>query len=188
MAWVPVPAARRVRADLGRPDIKLEAQHLADGLLPGFLPTVPDGLLNGLTVPGLHNLITRIPPVTNAPAPYAALFELNWLSASGTACFLAAIAAAICCACTPRVRQHVRRDVQAAASAMLTIASMLGLAYLMNYSGMTSTLGLALAATGLAFPFFSAVWDGWACSSPAATRRRTRCSATCRSSRPTRSA
>ena len=29
--------------------------------------------------------------------------------------------------------------------AMLTIASMLGLAYLMNYSGMTSTLGLALA-------------------------------------------
>src|SRR6185369_790677 len=44
--------------------------------------------------------------------------------------------------------------------AMLTIATMLGLAYLMNYSGMTSTLGLALAATGGAFPFFSAV-VGW---------------------------
>ena len=37
---------------------------------------------------------------------------------------------------------------------------MLGLAYLMNYSGMTSTLGLALAASGPAFPFFSAV-VGW---------------------------
>jgi lactate permease len=37
---------------------------------------------------------------------------------------------------------------------------MLGLAYLMNYSGMTSTLGLALAATGSAFPFFSATL-GW---------------------------
>jgi lactate permease len=37
---------------------------------------------------------------------------------------------------------------------------MLGLAYLMNYSGMTSTLGLALAGTGSAFPFFSAVL-GW---------------------------
>ena len=37
---------------------------------------------------------------------------------------------------------------------------MLGLAYLMNYSGMTSTLGLALASTGSAFPFFSAV-VGW---------------------------
>ena len=44
--------------------------------------------------------------------------------------------------------------------AMLTVASMLGLAYLMNYSGMTSTLGLALASTGGAFPFFSAV-VGW---------------------------
>ena len=44
--------------------------------------------------------------------------------------------------------------------ALLTIASMLGLAYLMNYSGMTSTLGLALAGTGSAFPFFSAI-VGW---------------------------
>src|SRR6185436_12249757 len=43
---------------------------------------------------------------------------------------------------------------------MVTIASMLALAYLMNYSGMTSTLGLALAATGGLFPFFSAVL-GW---------------------------
>ncbi len=40
---------------------------------------------------------------------------------------------------------------------MVTIATMLGLAYLMNYSGMTSTLGLALATTGATFPFFSAV-------------------------------
>jgi lactate permease len=43
---------------------------------------------------------------------------------------------------------------------ILTIACMLALAYLMNYSGMTSTLGLALAATGFAFPFFSAML-GW---------------------------
>jgi lactate permease len=44
--------------------------------------------------------------------------------------------------------------------AILTIACMLGLAYVMNYSGMTSTLGLSLAATGGGFPFFSAV-VGW---------------------------
>jgi lactate permease len=43
---------------------------------------------------------------------------------------------------------------------MLTIASVLALAFLMNYSGMTSTLGLAFAATGPAFPFFSAML-GW---------------------------
>src|SRR5687767_10234110 len=44
--------------------------------------------------------------------------------------------------------------------AILTIACMLGLAYLMNYSGMTSTLGLAMATSGVMFPFFSAV-VGW---------------------------
>ena len=46
-------------------------------------------------VPGLHNLITRIPPVVPQPSPYAALYKLNWLSASGTACLLATIATAL---------------------------------------------------------------------------------------------
>ena len=48
--------------------------------------------------------------------------------------------------------------------AMLTIASMLGLAYLMNYSGMTSTLGLALATTGVRSRSSAPSWGGWACS------------------------
>ena len=43
---------------------------------------------------------------------------------------------------------------------MLTIAAVLGLAFLMNYSGATVTLGLAFAATGALFPFFSALL-GW---------------------------
>src|SRR5437588_9356318 len=43
---------------------------------------------------------------------------------------------------------------------MVTFATVLGLAYLMNYSGATATLGLAFAATGVMFPFFSALL-GW---------------------------
>ena len=43
---------------------------------------------------------------------------------------------------------------------MVTIASVLALAFLMNYSGATVTLGLAFAATGVLFPFFSALL-GW---------------------------
>src|SRR5690606_7763976 len=43
---------------------------------------------------------------------------------------------------------------------LLTIAAVLGLAFLMNYSGATTTLGLAFAATGALFPFFSALL-GW---------------------------
>jgi lactate permease len=117
--------------------------------------------LNGLEVPGLHNMITRVPPVTPQPAPYAAIFTWNWLSASGTACLLATIAAALFLRVSPRrfVGIYVATFKQLALP-MLTIACMLGLAYVMNYSGMTSTLGLALAATGWAFPFFSAVL-GW---------------------------
>jgi lactate permease len=44
--------------------------------------------------------------------------------------------------------------------AELTIATTLGLAFLMNYSGETATLGLTLAATGALFPFFSS-FLGW---------------------------
>jgi lactate permease len=117
--------------------------------------------LNGLNVPGLHNLIARVPPVVAQPAPYAAVFTFNWLSASGTACFLATIVAALILGVRPgRFVGIYKATFKQLSYAMLTIALMLGLAYLMNYSGMTSTLGLALAATGGAFPFFSAV-VGW---------------------------
>ncbi len=147
----------------GDGDIKPKLNHFADGLLPGFLPTVPETarLASRLMVPGLHNLITQIPPVTKAPAPYGALFELNWLSASGTACLLAAIATSLVLRVSPKqfVNTYVATFKQLKL-AILTIASMLGLAYLMNYSGMTSTLGLSLASTGPAFPFFSA-FVGW---------------------------
>jgi lactate permease len=117
--------------------------------------------LNNLEVPGLHNLITRIPPVTATPSPYAAAFTFNWLSASGTACMLATIAAAALLRVSPRRLAGVyKATFRQLAIPMGTIALMLGLAYLMNYSGMTSTLGLALATSGGAFPFFSAVL-GW---------------------------
>jgi lactate permease len=44
--------------------------------------------------------------------------------------------------------------------AIVTITSVLGFAFLMNYSGAAATLGLAFASTGFIFPFFSALL-GW---------------------------
>jgi len=144
----------------GEPDVKASLNRWTDSLLPAFLPQNPSQL-NGLFVPGLHNMVTRIPPVAAQPTLYAASYELNWLSASGTACFLATIVTAIVLRVKPGqfIRTYVVTFKQMAL-AMVTIATMLALAYLMNYSGMTSTLGLALAGTGAAFPFFSAV-VGW---------------------------
>jgi lactate permease len=112
-------------------------------------------------VPGLHRTITRIPPVTKAPEPYAAVFTFNWLNASGTSCFFAAILTALVLGVKPgQFLSAYKATHKQLALPMLTIASMLGLAFLMNYAGMTSTLGLALAATGPAFPFFSSIL-GW---------------------------
>jgi len=162
-AWVPYLMLVLFVLAWGEREIKPTINAWGDSLLPDFLPTAAGtgALAERLMVPGLHNLITRIPPVVSEPSPYAAFYEMNWLSASGTACFLAIIATAIVLRVPARqvVRTYVDTFKQLKL-ALLTIACMLGLAYIMNYSGMTSTLGLALAGTGSAFPFFSAVL-GW---------------------------
>ena len=160
LAWLPYMLLVVFVLAWGEPAVKAAIDRWTHSVMPSWLPQAPTGL-NGVMVPGLHNAITRIPPVTAAPAPYAAVFTLNWLSASGTACFLATLLTALLLGVKPRQVVGIYRATFAQLSfAMLTIASMLGLAYLMNYSGMTSTLGLALAASGVAFPFFSAV-VGW---------------------------
>jgi lactate permease len=163
MAWVPYLLLVVFVLVWGEAQIKPSINRFGDSVLPAALPTVAGTgpLAARLMVPGLHNLITRIPPVVPAPAPYAALYELNWLSASGTACLFAIIATAIVLRVRPGKVVRVYIDtLKQLKLALATIACMLALAYVMNYSGMTSTLGLALAASGFAFPFFSAV-VGW---------------------------
>ncbi len=112
--------------------------------------------------PGLHYQVLRVPPVVAQPAPYGAVYTLNWLSAPGTACLLAAVLAALVLL-RMRPRECSRVFVKTARNLVLaevTIASVLALAFVMNYSGATATLGLAFAATGRLFPFFSAML-GW---------------------------
>ncbi len=111
--------------------------------------------------PWLHNEIQRMPPAVLRPTVYGAVFNFNWLSAAGTSCFLAAIASAILLRVNLRkffeIFRHTARQLMLAE---LTMASVLAIAFLMNYSGSTGTLGLAFAATGATFPFFSALL-GW---------------------------
>ena len=165
MAWVPYLLLVVFVLAWGERSIKPTINQLGNSVIPASLPTLPgsaDGMVaTRLAVPGLHNQITRVPPVVPKPTPYAAPYELNWLSASGTACFLAILATAIVLRVRPGTVAKIYVDTfKQLKFAILTIASMLGLAYLMNYSGMTSTLGLAMAASGGAFPFFSAM-VGW---------------------------
>ena len=99
MAWMPYLLLVVFVLVVGRARYQAAHQQLGNSVIPASLPAdgrSADGLTaTRLMVPGLHNLITRIPPVVAKPSPYAALYELNWLSASGTACFLAILATAL---------------------------------------------------------------------------------------------
>jgi len=118
--------------------------------------------LNAMNVlinwPGLHNLVQRVPPVVEKASPYGAVFNFQWLSAAGTACLFAAILAAPIVGLKPSQFMRALRDTfRQLVLAELTLAAVLALAFVMNYSGATGTLGLAFAATGALFPLFSAV-------------------------------
>jgi lactate permease len=111
--------------------------------------------------PGLHNQIERSAPIVASPAPYPARFTFNWLAAAGTACALATVAAAFVLRVSVATYFGLLgRVAKQLAFSLLTMALVLALAYVMNYSGATVTLGEAFAMTGAVFPFFSAML-GW---------------------------
>jgi len=111
--------------------------------------------------PGLHNRIMRMPPVVATPSKYGAMFTFTWLSASGTAAMFASVLSAVCLRMSPRAFWEVLVSVALKLiKPTITVSAMLAMAYLMNYSGATGTLGLAFAASGRVFPFFSPLM-GW---------------------------
>jgi lactate permease len=103
-----------------------------------------------------RSILVHWPGLGTAP-PY----KFSWLSASGTACLLAAILGAAVTGLKPaRFARVLGRTARQLALPELTLAAVLALAYTMNFSGATRTLGLAFAATGPLFPFCSALL-GW---------------------------
>jgi len=128
-----------------------------------------------LEVPALHKRVFREFPVVAAPVDRgrlgdpdyvtsraeAAVFSLNWLSATGTSVFCAALATAF-------VLRMRRRDVVDVAAAtwrqmrrpLVTIALMLALGFVTRYGGTDATLGLAFTRSGWLYPFFAAML-GW---------------------------
>ena len=111
--------------------------------------------------PMLHDRVIRTAPISATPQPYHAVFLFNWLAASGTSCMMAAICSALFLRVSAQqflgILIHVLRQI---ITPTATVASVLAMAFLMNYSGATATLGLAFAASGVFFPFFSAML-GW---------------------------
>jgi len=114
-----------------------------------------------LPISGLDKLVMRIPPVVIKPTPEAAVFNCNWLSATGSGIFLAAIIAGLLMGYSPGGLARVYwKTIKLVRFSLLTIAAMLAIGFTTRYSGMDATLGLAFARTGYFYPFFGAML-GW---------------------------
>ncbi|TPV41359.1 L-lactate permease [Bacillus dicomae] len=125
----------------------------------------PGGALESLVfkfeVPGLHNLVMKAEPIVNKPTPYEAILKLDVLSATGTAILIACLISMLIL--KMNVKDAVvtfKETLKELKMPILSIGFVLGFAFIANYSGLSSTLALALAGTGGLFPFFSP-FLGW---------------------------
>lgn len=107
-------------------------------------------------MPGLHHAIID---KNGNPIPH--IFKFNYLSAAGTAILFASLIT------IPLIGISFKQSAQIFLETLkqlrfpiLTIASVLAFAYLVNDSGITLTLAEVLAHTGILFPFFAPVL-GW---------------------------
>lgn len=106
-------------------------------------------------VPGLHQMVIRTPPVTLKPVAEPAVFDISWLATPGTGIVLAGLIAG------PLVGLSLRRTIQVFCESLwrlrwslVAVMAMLGLGYVTRYCGMDATMGMAMAQTGVLFPFF----------------------------------
>lgn len=115
-----------------------------------------------ISVPGLDQRVLRTPPVAPAGASAErAVFAFNWLSATGTAILLAALVASRWMNLTVGdVGKVYLKTLARARYSLVTIGAMLALGHVTKYSGIDATLGLAMAGTGPAYPFFGTLL-GW---------------------------
>jgi len=115
----------------------------------------------------LHNLVKRTPPIAPIPTldkpakTEEAVFKLNWISATGTGILVAAIIAGFAIGYSLReILKIYGQTFWRVRFSLITIAAMLALGYVTKYSGADATLGLALAKTGVLYPFFGTML-GW---------------------------
>jgi lactate permease len=129
--------------------------------IPQFSHWMDATTTTGIPVPGLHNIVQRVPPVAAVPVPEPAVFNLNWLSATGTGILFAAVLAGFFMGLGPRsLAAAFAKTIFSIRFTVMTIAAMLALGYVMRYCGLDATLGLAFARTGVLYPFFGAL-IGW---------------------------
>jgi lactate permease len=168
------PATQSV-ARAWMPWVFLSLAVIVWGLAPvkAFLGQGP--LAPAWKVPLLHKMVFRDHPVVTTPvdrarisdAAYrneraeAAVFTVNWASATGSAIFLAAVVSAlylrVSLAQFLAVAVMTLRRMRAP---LATIMLMMALGFVTRFGGTDATLGLAFTKTGWLYPFFGTLL-GW---------------------------
>ena len=112
-------------------------------------------------VPGLHNVIMKVPPVVATAHPEAAVFAFTYMSYTGTGVLFAALLSGLIMRFSPwRLVTAYLETIWVLRYSLITIAAMLALGVLTRYAGVDATLGLAFAGTGILYPFFGTLL-GW---------------------------
>ena len=112
-------------------------------------------------VPGLDQQVLRSPPVVALARPESAAFDFNWLSASGTAILVAGIISGIWLRISlVALLKTYWLTLKQVSNALLTISATMAIGFVIRYSGMDGTLGLAFSRTGVLYPFFGTLL-GW---------------------------
>ncbi|MEY9970740.1 lactate permease [Lysinibacillus sp. RC46] len=115
-----------------------------------------------LKIPGLHDEIIRTPPIVTEANSMPAILQLNFVSATGTSILLAIILTSVLFPAL-NIKQTVNLlgdTIKELWLPIFTIVLVMAFANLSDFSGLSTSLGLALAKTGDFFPFVSPVL-GW---------------------------
>jgi lactate permease len=114
-----------------------------------------DSVTRSFNWPGLHIQNAAGKPST------VSVFKFNWLTAAGTLMLISGLITVAVLRLTPRqALQAYGRTLRQLQWAIITVMAVLALAFVMNASGQTATLGNWMAGAGSAFALISPVL-GW---------------------------
>jgi lactate permease len=163
-AWMPWLLLSALICVWGLPQVKT-ALDGGTAARPNFLAGI--GKVSW-SVPRLDGTVYRTSPVAQVPPgqyraakPMEAVYDFNWLSAAGTAIFLAAVVSAFWLRIRPsEFAAQLADTALRVRPALVTIACTAAIAFVTKYSGCDATLGLAFTHTGWLYPLFAPLL-GW---------------------------